>query len=59
MKKTAIALLMLVATAAAAGAQTIVGEPIHRFGLTDLDGKMHRDTDYRGKILGIFLLGHD
>lgn len=58
MKKMSIVLLFLFAAAASAPAQTIVGESIHSFRLTDLNGKSHSPGDYQGKILGIYLLGH-
>jgi|SaaInl4_120m_RNA_FD_contig_21_1185899_length_249_multi_33_in_0_out_0_1 hypothetical protein len=45
--------------ALAASAQTNIGEPVHPFLLTDLNGKVHQANSYKGKILGLYLLGHD
>lgn len=59
MKLTAAALLLLLATASPGTGQTLVGNQIHDFTLPDLNGKFHNPGQYRGKILGIFLLGHD
>ena len=59
MKNLALILVLGLASVSPALGQTLVGEPIHPFNLTDLDGRTHRAADYQGKILGIMLLGHD
>lgn len=53
------ALALMLAPMAPVGAQTLPGEPIHSFDLMDLNGTFHSPAQYKGKILGIFLLGHD
>ena len=59
MRNLAAALLFFLASAAPGVGQTIVGNEIHDFTLPDLNGTFHSPKQYRGKILGIFLLGHD
>ena len=59
MKKLAIMLLLVAASVSSAMGDTIVGQPIHNFSLPDLNGTFRSPNQYRGKILGIFLLGYD
>ena len=40
-------------------AQTIPGQPIVDFDLSDLNGRFHSANQYRGKVLVLFFLGHD
>lgn len=61
MRKFVIAALFfsVMGTAIPVSAQTVVGEPIHSFDLMDLNGAFRNPNQFKGKILGIFLLGHD
>ena len=59
MKKWVIALVFFAASVAPASSQTTVGNEIHDFTLSDLNGNFVSAKQFRGKILGIFLLGHD
>jgi hypothetical protein len=59
MRKLATALLFFAASVAPTFGQTLVGQPIHDFTLPDLNGTFRSPSQYKGKILGIFLLGHD
>jgi peroxiredoxin len=52
-------LLFFAASVAPTYGQTLVGQPIHDFTLPDLNGKFRSPSEFKGKILGIFLLGHD
>lgn len=36
-----------------------VGEPIDSFNLRDLNGTAHADTDYRGKVLILAVIGYN
>ena len=56
---TIAALALMLASAVPAQAQTNVGVEIHKFDLMDLNGTFRSPAQFRGKILGIFLLGHD
>ena len=60
MKKLQIAALaLMMASSVAVSAQTNIGVEIHKFDLMDLNGTFRGPAEFRGKILGIFLLGHD
>jgi len=60
MKKLATALLLaFFATSTPTTSQTLVGNEIHDFTLPDLNGTFVGPKQFRGKVLGIFLLGHD
>ncbi len=59
MRKLATALLFFAASVGPTFGQTLVGQPIHDFTLPDLNGTFRSPSQYKGKILGIFLLGHD
>ncbi len=59
MRKLTAGVLLFLAAAAPSVGQTLVGQPIHDFTLPDLNGTFRSPSQYRGKILGIFLLGHD
>lgn len=51
-----ICLLCLMAAPAAA---VFVGEPVENFRLRDLEGTFHSDTDYRGKVLILAIIGYN
>ena len=53
------ALAWMFSAAVPVSAQTTIGEPIHQFDLMDLNGAFRNPNQFKGKILGIFLLGHD
>ncbi|MEE2752923.1 MAG: hypothetical protein VX910_02990 [Candidatus Latescibacterota bacterium] len=59
MKKLFVALVIMAAFGAPTPGQTIIGNEIHDFSLPDLNGTFRSPIQYRGKILGIFLLGYD
>lgn len=59
MHKLATALLFVTMLTTASHGQTVVGQPIHDFTLADLNGNFHTPNQYRGKVLGIFILGHN
>ncbi len=59
MRNLLAALFFFLASAAPGAGQTLVGNKIHNFTLPDLNGTFRSPSQYRGKILGIFLLGHD
>ncbi len=59
MKNLVAPLLFFLASAAPGVGQTTVGNEIHDFTLPDLNGTFRSPSQYRGKVLGIFLLGHD
>ena len=59
MKKLFLALVMMAASVAPTPGQTIIGNEIHDFTLPDLNRTFRSPSQYRGKILGIFMLGHD
>ena len=58
MRKTAIGLLLVILSVSAVSARVEVGDTILPFGLRDLNGTLHTPGKYKGKILGIMLLGH-
>lgn len=59
MKKLFLALIIMAVFDAPTPGQTIIGNEIHDFTLPDLNRTFRSPFQYRGKILGIFLLGHD
>jgi|GEM_PF-4193620 len=46
-KLSLVAALMILATAAPGNAQTLVGQPIHNFGLFDLNGTLVSPNDFK------------
>ncbi|MGA1195682.1 MAG: hypothetical protein ACO36I_04160 [Candidatus Latescibacterota bacterium] len=36
-----------------------VGEPVDSFRLVDLEGTFHSDTDYRGKVIILAVIGYN
>ena len=56
---TIATLLLLPLSSHRAESQTVVGEQVIRFSLTDLTGKTHHPNNYLGQTLGIFLTGHN
>ena len=59
MRKFIAAVLLVAGSVSPGYGQTIVGQEIHEFTLPDLYGTFRGPKQYRGKILGIFLMGHD
>jgi hypothetical protein len=59
MKRSVVAFLFLLASVSPGAGQTIVGEAVINFSLPDLNGSFRSPNQFRGKILGIFLIGHD
>ena len=60
MKKVLIALLLgVLPVSAPLHSQTVKGEPITRFTLQDVNGTFHNQNEYKGKVLAVYLFGHD
>ena len=59
MRRWATTIAIFFASVAPASAQTLVGQPICDFSLANLNGQFLSPGQFKGKILGIFLLGHD
>lgn len=59
MHQSITALLLTVVLSSATFAQTVPGNAIHEFSLNDLSQMPHTPGQYRGKVLLLFLLGHN
>lgn len=59
MKRSVIVWVFLLASVSQAVGQTIIGEPILNFTLQDLNGNFHSPSQYRGKVLALYLVGHN
>ena len=59
MQKLKYALLLCLALTATPAFGISVGETITNFRLPDLNGTFHSDTDYRGKVLILAVIGYN
>lgn len=59
MNKLTHALIFCLALAAAPAFAFPVGQTISNFSLRDLNGRLHSDTDYRGKVLILAIIGYN
>jgi hypothetical protein len=54
-----IVLLLVLATALPGIGQTEKGAPVVNFTLQDVNGNFHSPNQHKGKVLALYLLGHD
>jgi len=59
MKRMTIVLLLVLATALPGIGQTEKGAPVVNFTLQDVNGNFHSPNQHKGKVLALYLLGHD